>query len=230
MIDFHSHILPNIDDGSQSIEESVKLLDMLSQQGVKKVCATPHFIAIEEDPESFFARRQKSVESLKPVLDETKPQIKLGAEVLYYSGISRLNDISRFCIEGSRLLLLEMPFSSWNEYIVKEVLELSCSGEFQVILAHIERYLPYQPEETWKKLLEHDVVMQSNASFFLSLRTRRKALKMLRDFRIHLLGSDCHNITSRKPELASARAVIQRKLGEDFLEFYDERAEGFLGD
>lgn len=228
MIDFHSHILPNVDDGSRSVVESVKLLEMLSQQGAKTVCATPHFMATEQEPESFFEKRQASYEALLPELNSSLPSVRLGAEVLYYSGISRMSELSRFCIEGTKLLLLEMPFHSWNEYVVKEVLELSCSGEFQVMLAHIERYLPYQSEGIWKKFLEYDVVMQSNASFFLGFRTKRKALKMLREGKTHLLGSDCHNITSRQPELGAARAVIAKKLGEDFLRFYDKRAQRFL--
>ncbi|MBQ8337830.1 MAG: capsular polysaccharide biosynthesis protein [Oscillospiraceae bacterium] len=228
MIDFHSHVLPNIDDGSRSVTESVTLLEMLSTQGVKTVCATPHFMATEDEPEAFFEKRRRSFESLKNELAASAPDLRLGAEVLYYSGISRLSELSRFCIEGSRLLLLEMPFHAWNEYVVKEVLELSCSGEFQLVLAHIERYLPYQSEEVFEKLLEYDVVMQSNAAFFLKFRTKRKALRMLSEGKIHLLGSDCHNITSRQPELAAARAVIERKLGSDFLSFYDERAERFL--
>lgn len=228
MIDFHSHVLPNVDDGSRSVEESIQLLKMLAKQGAKTVCATPHFIAVDESPEAFFIKRQKALDALLPELSDDLPEIRVGAEVLYFSGISHLKGLSRFCIEGTRFLLLEMPFSVWNEHIVKEVLELSCSGEFQLILAHIERYLPDMPKELFSQLLEYDVIMQSNASFFLNFRTKRKALKMLRDGEIHLIGSDCHNIRSRHPKLAAARAVISRKLSEEFLEFYDERAQRFL--
>jgi len=169
-----------------------------------------------------------ALEKLSPELTGDMPKIRLGAEVLYYSGISKLEGLSRFCIEGTRFLLLEMPFSVWNEHIVKEVLELSCSGEFHLILAHVERYLPDMPKELFRQLLEYDVIMQSNASFFLNFGTKRKALRMLRDGEIHLIGSDCHNMKSRQPKLDAARAVISKKLGEEFLEFYDERAERFL--
>ena len=228
MIDFHSHVLPNVDDGSKSVEESVQLLNLLAKQGATTVCATPHFVAVEQDPETFFERRQRALEKLSPELTGDMPKIRLGAEVLYYSGISKLEGLSRFCIEGTRFLLLEMPFSVWNEHIVKEVLELSCSGEFHLILAHVERYLPDMPKELFRQLLEYDVIMQSNASFFLNFGTKRKALRMLRDGEIHLIGSDCHNMKSRQPKLDAARLVISKKLGEEFLEFYDERAERFL--
>ncbi len=230
MIDFHSHILPNIDDGSKSASESEELLKMLFEQGVKKVCATPHFIASKQSAEAFFEKRQASYESLSPVLNTELPEIRLGAEFFYYTGISNMPELSRFCIEGSRLLLLEMPFCTWNEYSIKEVLELSCSGEFQLVIAHIERYLPFQNKRSVEKLLESDILMQTNASAFLNLKTRHRALKMLKQNKIHLIGSDCHNITDRIPRMNEAREVIFKKIGENFLEFYDERAERFLED
>ena len=229
MIDFHSHVLPNVDDGSRSVEESIQLLKMLAKQGATTVCATPHFVAVDESPDAFFEKRQKALDRLLPHLTDDMPKIRVGAEVLYYSGISKLEGLSRFCIEGTRFLLLEMPFSVWNEHIVREVLELSRSGEFHLILAHVERYLPDMPRDLFKQLLEYDVIMQSNASFFLGFLSKYKALKMMRDGEIHLIGSDCHNMRSRQPRLDEARAVIIRRLGEEFLEFYDERAERFLG-
>lgn len=230
MIDFHSHILPNVDDGSGSISESLELLKMLSEQGVCKVCATPHFIAHKNSPDAFFEKRQAAYESLAPVLSAGMPEIRLGAEVFYYLGVSKMQQLSRFCIEGSRLLLLEMPFCTWNEYNVKELLELSCSGEFQIVLAHVERYLPFQNKRVLERLFDSDILMQTNASAFLSFKTRRKALKMLRENKLHLIGSDCHNLASRPPKIKEAREVIQKKLGESFVKFYDERAERFLED
>ena len=109
MIDFHSHILPGMDDGSKNIEESLALLRMLAEQGVKKVVATPHFYANDESVEKFLARRQQSYESLRAALPAGMPEILLGAEVRYYQGISRLKELKELCVQGSNLLLLERP-------------------------------------------------------------------------------------------------------------------------
>jgi len=228
MVDFHSHILPGIDDGSQSVEESLLLLDLLSIQGVKKVVATPHFMATETTPQEFFIKRQNSYNQLKEKLLPTHPQITLGAEVLYYSGISRMQELSSFCVDGTQLLLLEMPTKKWNDYIVREVLELNCTGDITVVLAHIERYLPLLEEGVLERLIENDVLMQVNANFFLKLATRHKAIKMLKNDYIQLLGSDCHDIKYRPPRLAEARKVIERKMGEDFFGYFQERSERFL--
>lgn len=230
MIDFHSHILPQIDDGSASAKESTELLKMLSQQGVTTVCATPHFIASKITPEAFFEKRQAALETLKPHLSADAPKIKLGAEVFYYNGISRMQDLFRFCIEGSRLLLLEMPFHAWSEYNLKEIIELSCSGEFQLVLAHIERYSAFQNKKVLERLAYSDILLQTNAGSFLNFRTRSRALKLLKQNKIHFIGSDCHSISDRPPRMAEAREVVLNKLGESFVKFYDERAERFLED
>ena len=58
MIDLHTHILPNVDDGSSSLEESLALLRMLASQGVTLTAATPHFYATSDTPEKFFRRRE----------------------------------------------------------------------------------------------------------------------------------------------------------------------------
>jgi protein-tyrosine phosphatase len=140
----------------------------------------------------------------------------LGAEVLYYQGISRLAGLKDLRVEGSPVLLLEMPISRWSEGIIRELIELSSMGGVKLVLAHIERYLKDQPKRTWLRLLEAGVLMQVNAPFFADLRTRRSALKLLKNHSIHFLGSDCHNLTDRAPRLEEAEAVIRKKMGEDF--------------
>ena len=228
MVDFHSHILPGIDDGSQNVEESLQMLDMLAFQGAKKVVATPHFMATETAPQEFFIKRQNSYNQLKEKLSENHPEIVLGAEVLYYSGISRMQELSSFCIDGTQLLLLEMPTKKWNDYIVREVLELNCTGDITVVLAHIERYLPFMEEGVLERLVENDVLMQVNANFFLRFATRHKAIKMLKNDYIQLIGSDCHDIKYRPPRLDEAYKVIKNRMGEAFVGYFQERSERFL--
>ena len=121
MIDFHSHILPAFDDGSKNVEESIALLDMLRDQGIKTVVATPHFDVQRETPADFVERRQGSYEMLRPHLKKGHPEIILGAEVGYYTGIERRQTIRSLCAGDSNLLLLEMPISEWTEYTVREV-------------------------------------------------------------------------------------------------------------
>ena len=226
--DWHSHVLPNVDDGSRDVAESLRLLEMLAEQGVGKVIATPHFIADNESVSAFIKRRNDSYNRLKEVANKGMPEIVLGAEVAYYSGISRLSNLKELCIDRTGLLLLEMPFSVWREYTLKEVVEIATAKNIVVILAHIERYLKFQPYKTLEQLMEIGVLMQVNASYFAELRTRRKALSLLKKGGIQFLGSDCHNLTSRAPKLGTAYEVIKNKFGEDFVWQMNEYGNSLL--
>ena len=117
MIDWHSHILPRMDDGCKDEAESLELLRMLSAQNVDSVILTPHFYANDESVESFIERRNSSFDSLAKQLSGDLPSLYCGAEVRYYSGISRMADLSRLTIGESKLLLMEMPFSVWSSLI-----------------------------------------------------------------------------------------------------------------
>lgn len=221
MIDFHSHILPGIDDGSSSVEESLAMLSALRGQGVDTVVATSHFYASHRSPGAYLERRNRAYERLATVLPETAPRILLGAEVLFFPGISRMEDLVSLCTEGTNMLLLEMPFTSWSEHMIREVKDLAYSGKVTIVMAHIERYYFKQPVSVWDEFLDLDILMQSNADFFLPFRTRRKAIRLLQEGRIHLLGTDCHNMSNRAPHMDEARERICKHCGADKLREID---------
>lgn len=225
MIDIHSHILPRLDDGSQSVEESMAMLRASAAQGVGCIAATPHFYAEENRPEEFLERRAASEEELRRVWEPGLPALKLGAEVCFFEGISHCEGLDSLKLEGTDLLLLEMPFARWSRRTLQEVRALQAQG-ITVVLAHIERYLHWQDEETWETLLDWGVLNQCNASFLLRWQTRRKALHMLREGMIHLLGSDCHNMYTRPPQLGKALAG----LGKRERKVLEENSREFLPD
>lgn len=227
VLDFHSHILPNIDDGSQSAEESLALLRMQAEQGVDFVAATPHFYPEQRTLERFLARREEAYERLRVVLPPDAPTIKLGAEVWYYRGISHMEGLHQLRLEGTDLLLLEMPSMKWSRSMVQEILDLNYSGAMTVVLAHIDRYLAFQDADLWEMLLQNGVMLQVNASFFLSFRTKGKALKMLKRGLIQWIGSDCHNLAERPPQIGPALDTIRKKLGDGFLAEFDMQNRSF---
>ena len=151
MIDWHSHILPRIDDGSRDIDESIALLSMLKHQGVGIVAATPHFFADDMSVEKFLSRRQQSLDAVRAALQDSEIDIVTGAEVRYYPGIGKLDGLEKLCIGGSNLLLLEMPMGEWTDYTVRELSEIANTSGVRLILAHIERYLTMQRERIKKK-------------------------------------------------------------------------------
>lgn len=228
MIDWHTHILPGMDDGSHDVAESISMINMQVSQGVHTVIATPHFYANDETVDSFLGRRKKALELLRAELPEGLPEIRLGAEVRYYQGISRMADLKALRIEGSKLLLLEMPMTSWTEYMVRELIELSGKSSIRIVLAHIERYLSLQKQAVWERIYDSGILMQVNASFFTTLASRRKAISLLRKGKIHFMGSDCHNMTSRSPQIGKAFEIIQKKLGDDYINQMNEYSYSML--
>lgn len=228
MIDWHSHILPGVDDGSHNVAESIALLNMHQAQGIDTVIATPHFYANDETADSFLLRRKESYDQLKEELTDGLPEIVLGAEVRYYQGISRMDGLKKLRIEGSKLLLLEMPMSAWTEYMVRELVEMAGRSSTRIILAHIERYLDFQKDKTFDRLFESGILMQSNASFFNSVLTKRKALKLLEKGHIQFVGSDCHSVKTRPPAIGKAYEIIGKKFGEDFISQMDDYGHSLL--
>lgn len=228
MIDWHTHILPGMDDGSQDVAESISMINMQMSQGVSTVIATPHFYANDETIDSFFDRRKRALELLVAELPEGPPEIRLGAEVRYYQGISRMEGLKALRIEGSKLLLLEMPMIGWTEYMVRELVELSSKSSVRVVLAHMERYLSIQKQAVWERIYDSGILMQVNASFFTTLASKHKAISLLREGKIHFVGSDSHNITSRPPRIGKAFEIIQKKLGDDYISQMNEYGYSML--
>ena len=199
MIDFHTHILPGMDDGSKSVEESIWLLQEEVRQGVDAVMLTPHFYAEENSPVDFLRRRYASWKRLSEVWCHEYLSIRLGAEVQYFEGICAIEDIRHLRIVGTNFLLLEMPFCRWTDRMIGDILELNDQWQLQVVLAHIERYMAVQTPDLWAKLRAYGILMQSNVSFFSNWKTKGKAMHMLANGGIQFLGTDCHNSQTRKP-------------------------------
>ena len=200
MIDFHTHILPGMDDGSKSVSESLEMLQLEARQGINLAVLTPHFYSSENSPDTFLRRRQRSWEKLSASLEDGLPRLLLGAEVQYFEGIAQMENIRLLCIWGTRLLLLEMPFCSWDERMVQTVLTLQENGEVQPVLAHIDRYLSFRGNSAQlDRLRRQGILMQMNVSAFNGFFSRRKAASMVRGGKLHFFGSDCHNNSTRKP-------------------------------
>lgn len=216
MIDWHSHILPGMDDGSRDVAESISMLSALATQGVDMVMATPHFYANDESVDEFLNRRRYSYESLYTHYGDGNVRVWCGAEVKYYSGISRMDGLEKLAIENTNLLLLEMPMTKWTNMMRQELQDLINTRGLQIIFAHIERYLAWQDLTVVRQLCESGARMQVNASFFDRLGSRKKAMKLLKAGWIHFIGSDCHNMTTRPPKLSSAYDLIRKKFGEDY--------------
>ena len=227
-IDFHTHILPEMDDGSGSADMSLQMIRCSLQQRCCCLLLTPHFYAFRDYPEHFFQKRDRQLRLLNEQRKAPVPLLIPGAEVHYFEGITSMRELPGMRIEKSPGILIEMPFGKWSGRMVDDILELNHRGGYQVILAHIERYISHQKEATIEKLVSEGVLMQANASFFTEKFTSKKAIRMLEDGLIHLLGSDCHNLTSRPPNLGDACRLIEEKCGPEMVKSIMDRGMRLL--
>lgn len=216
VIDFHSHVLPGIDDGSSSLSMSKKIMEETRRQKVKKMVASPHFYPDSMSLDNFLRNREEAAKEILSVWnEETCPTLYLGAEVAYYDGISKSSFLEELTIKGTNTLMIEMPFHKWSRNEISEIINIALTGNFNIILAHIERYLDWQETDTLKRLLDAGVYIQSNAENFIEMETQKKALSMLKKGEIHILGSDTHNTSTRPQTIEKAKSIIKEELGED---------------
>lgn len=209
MIDFHSHILPAVDDGPGSVEDSLAMLSWSFQQGVDGIVATSHFYAYEEYPGAFLKRRNQAYEALQSAMllsTDIYPKIVLGAEVLYFPGISQAEEIEKMKVGSSDCILIEPPMAPWTERMLDEIGEMVDHFHCIPVIAHVDRYMQILRDKTlMERVRERDFIVQVNAEYFLNPKTLKAALRNLKQGNIQLIGSDCHNLDSRSPNLWLAR-------------------------
>ncbi|MDD6268497.1 MAG: capsular polysaccharide biosynthesis protein [Oscillospiraceae bacterium] len=195
--DYHTHVLPGIDDGSKDAETSLEMLIQLKEQGIERVIATPHFYAHrEKSVEDFIEKRRNAYDSIKNNL--SLPVI-LGAEVAIEHGISEIKDIDKLAIEGTRLILLELPYRGYKEWMSEEIYNISSEYGLKVVLAHIHRYTDYYSDEQMNEILKTDAVFQINNEAFDSHSSKSFVKNLLKREVPIVFGSDAHNLTDRKP-------------------------------
>ena len=234
MTDIHCHILPGMDDGSPSVAVSEEMLRMQAEQGMDTVVLTSHFYRHHEHPEDFLARQRAAWEELQNHLrslpeEVPMPRLLTGAEVAWVPNMEELMDLSRFCIGGTRNLLLELPFQPWQGNMVRQIYDMMGHTGITPVIAHIERYIKFQRRDLVDAVFSLGVPVQISAELLLHPFTRRMALKLLRSGRAQFIASDSHNLTTRKPNMGPAIAVLRQKLGEDFVVQMGRRVDALAG-
>ncbi len=228
MYDLHTHILPCMDDGAGSIDEALAMLDMEMEQGVDTVALTPHFYRNREHIEDFLERRRASAEQLTAALEGKKhPRLILGAEVAFAPGMADWQDIESLCYHGTKVLLVELPFTPWNDEMFRQLYSLEIRRGITPMIAHVERYFGCQEKKHFKTIEEMEFPIQISAMELGSFMGRRRAMKLLLT-QSAILVSDCHNSTTRPPNLISAMNKIEKKLGRDFAAQIAAETEGAI--
>lgn len=221
LTDYHCHVLPGIDDGAETPEISEEMLDLMKMQGVGRVILTPHFYPHRESSvEDFFNKR---ADAFAKISHRTEFEFHLGAEVAIERGISEIPGIERLAIEGTNLMLLELPFSGYGRWVLDEIHNLKCAGIVPV-LAHIHRYIGIYSKSQLNEILNTDAIFQVNTEAFANFREHRFVKKLIRSGVRIVFGSDAHDLVDRKPNFD----LLKRNVKADVIEISSSVFERYI--
>ena len=207
MLDIHCHILPAIDDGAKSVQDSNVLLEQMLSQGVTTAVATPHFYPARSDLQEFLVCRENAFDLLHKHIGKDFPvKVLAGAEVMYFRGIGGFEDVKRLTLSDSKYLLLELlGIENIDDRVIKDIVALKENLGLTAIIAHVERYRRYRGYRRLLKLFESGAALcQVNASFITSFAEKRAVKRLVKSGLVDFIGSDCHNSETRPVMLKSA--------------------------
>lgn len=218
-IDFHAHILPKADHGSDGLETSLRQVALAGEAGIQILAATPHFYPGSDTAEAFLERRSRCLKELTAGLGKDGPELLLGAEVQVCRGLNHLPQISELCFCGTNVLLLELSpdfrFSQFERTV--EALRYDC--KLQVVIAHVDRY-----PDLAEPLLDAGFVGQLNASSLCTLFKKKRLYEWIESGSIVALGSDLHGAETGYRDFLQAK----KKLGSLYAEIMG-RTQALLG-
>ena len=197
VVDIHSHLLPGIDDGVKSIEETVYILKIMQSLGYEKIITTPHVMS-DYYPNSEQDIRSK-LEETNELINKHQIGIELEAAAEYYLDenlMFKLSNKEKLLTFGNNYLLFETSFFNKPIFLEEAVFNMNTHG-YQPILAHPERYIYlHGNHKLVEKLKNMNVLFQMNIlslTGFYSIECKKFALKLLKDKQIDFVGTDCHS-------------------------------------
>lgn len=214
MTDLHCHVLPFVDDGSDSVENSILMIEDAVRQGVKNLVLTPHY------RKGVFDKDDKKIievfENFKKEVERRSLPVKLflGREITVFSGFSKMiEDKSFLSIAGGKFVLVEFPYQ--KEVDIEEICYGIKLNGFTPIVAHVERYSYFRNASDVERLRKSGVVIQVNAASVVnkSYKEENKFVKLLLKKKlVDIVASDFH--FSRVNYMGQAYKKVKSKYKE----------------
>lgn len=226
MTDLHSHIIPGVDDGAQTIDDSLAIIEAERKDGVEQIALTSHYDPECESIDHFLNRRDQGFEKLISALQRTPedpPRLKRGAEVLFSPRLGEM-DTEKLCLEGTHLLLMEFPELRRPYYLNETIYSLQTMGIIPLI-AHVERYsFVMRDPSILYDWIAAGAYAQVNAGTLI--RSRRDSIiwRLISDNLVQIIASDTHSVEHRPPNLRSGYTCLRKRLGNEIAERVAENA------
>ncbi|WP_302952127.1 tyrosine-protein phosphatase [Holdemania filiformis] len=213
MIDIHSHLIPEVDDGSQSLEESLSLLKQAEQDGITELITTPHFMKNGE----FRIKASELVQRLSELKQAYTGSIKLhlGNELYIHPDLPELLEKGEvLTLAESDYILVEFPFQNYKDEYDEILYELSL--KYRIVIAHPERYSYVQEDPNFcLRWLNEGYYLQANQNSLFKKETNKTLIPMIENGFVSFMASDAHN-EHRLCVLSEARKLLEEEFGERF--------------
>lgn len=226
MFDLHCHILPQMDDGSSSVEETLDMLGVAAQEGIQVIAATHHFFDDETSIKDYLELWECRYNQIQSVLKESKLDIQIvkGAEVMISPFLLQLDGLNRLCINESQYLLIDLPMMDLPQYTQEVIYNLRLKG-ITPILAHPERNLRIMDNPALLiPLIESGALVQINTGSLTGMfgkKVKRCVKILVKHNMVHLTGTDAHSTVKRSPVMRKPAQVLIKWAGR-------QRAEKIL--
>ena len=227
MIDMHSHILPNIDDGARNIDESIAMIKEAYKAGFTNIISTSHYI--EESYKAIKKEREELIKDINKKLKAENINIKVhnGAEAYITINLVDLIESEKLpTINESKYLLMELPMHSEIIYLDDIICKLKNSGIIPII-AHPERYSYVQENpKALQSLIDNGVLFQANYGSVIGYygKSAKKTLKkLLKNDVIHFFGTDTHRSNSIYTQMSIILKKLERLIGKEKLEILSNK-------
>lgn len=222
MIDIHCHILPNVDDGSESLEESIEMAKIAESEGITRIVNTSH---------CHFDFKYKKGNELKLELEKFNQALKeeninievlLGNELYYTSDlIERFDELDFFSMNNSKYILMEFSPINFPKNIEDVIYEIKIRGYIPII-AHAERYKQVQEDvNIVLDCIKEGALIQVNASSILGKNGEKAedtSKKLLDNNMVHFVATDAHSSNRRRPLIKDSYNYILKNYGKEVAE------------
>lgn len=215
IVDMHSHLLPMLDDGSDSFENSLLLLKEFQEMGYKKLIMTPHIMG------DFFTNSRETIlpklEELRVVAKENQINIELEAAAEYYLDewfMKKLDNNEKLLSFGDNYLLFELSYINEPSIVNEAIFGLKAQG-YKPVLAHPERYVFWHGNtKLLKQIYEKGVVLQVNINSltgYYNKGAQRMSEELINMGIVEMLGSDCHGIRHIEAQKIARKTSYYKK-------------------
>lgn len=227
MIDFHSHIVYDVDDGSNSIDTSLKILKLAEKVGFNNIILTPHYM---EDYYEYTANEiNEKIEHLQELCRENNIDVQLyQANEIYIANdiVALLKNNKASTINGSNYVLFELPMNEEPPNLLEVIYNLKENNKIPII-AHPERYTYIQKDPNKLiELIDMGVLFQSNYGSIVGQygkECKKVVKKLLKNNFIHFLGTDIHKSTSIYFKMEEIKKELEKILTQEQIENLEER-------